>query len=106
MSGGRPRLGARGLEGEVGPHHRARQGWGRRRRRRFERGKDLGRLRHRYGGIFQIMSTVVSVNTYTQSVTYVTDKLLTSIKNIIRLSGLNPTKLVSDWGALERGIKK
>ena len=51
------------------------------------------------------MSTTVSVNTYTQSVTYVTDKLLTSIKNIIRLSGLNPGKLTEDWNVLERGIK-
>lgn len=51
------------------------------------------------------MSTVVSVNTYTQSVTYVTDKLLTSIKNIVRLSGLNPAKLADDWKVLERGIK-
>jgi hypothetical protein len=51
------------------------------------------------------MSTVVSVNTYTQSMTYVTDKLLTSIKNIVRLSGLNPATLVDDWKDLERGIK-
>lgn len=51
------------------------------------------------------MSTTVFVNTYTHSVTYVTDKLLTSIKNIIRLSGLNPGKLTQDWGVLERGIK-
>lgn len=52
------------------------------------------------------MSTIVSVNTYTHSVTYVTDKLLTSIKNIVRLSGLSPAKLADDWGVLERGIKK
>lgn len=52
------------------------------------------------------MSTVVSVNTYTHSVTYVTDKLLTSIKNIIRLSGLSPAKMADDWVVLERGIKK
>jgi hypothetical protein len=52
------------------------------------------------------MSTIVFVNTYTHSVTFVTDKLLTSIKNIVRLSGLNPAKLVSDWEVLERGIKK
>jgi hypothetical protein len=51
------------------------------------------------------MSTVVSVNTYTHSVTYVTDKLLTSIKNIVRLSGLSPAKLADDWSILERGIK-
>jgi hypothetical protein len=52
------------------------------------------------------MSTIVSVNTYTHSVTYVTDKLLTSIKNIIRLSGLDPAKLTNDWAVLERGIKR
>lgn len=52
------------------------------------------------------MSTVVSVNTYTHSVTYVTDKLLTSIKNIIRLSGLSPAKMADDWNVLERGIKR
>lgn len=51
------------------------------------------------------MSTVVTVNTYTQSVTHVTDKLLTSIKDIIRLSGLDPSKFADDWGAMERGIK-
>ena len=51
------------------------------------------------------MSTVVSVNTYTQSVTYVTDKLLTSIKNIVRLSGLDPAMLVDDWSVIEGGIR-
>lgn len=52
------------------------------------------------------MSTFVAVNTYTHSVTYVTDKMLNSIKNIIRLSGLSPEKLTSEWGVLERGIKR
>jgi hypothetical protein len=51
------------------------------------------------------MSTVVAVNTYTHSVTYVTDKLLSSIKNIIRMSGLSPEKLTGEWGVLERGLK-
>lgn len=51
------------------------------------------------------MSTTVFVNTYTHSVTYVTDKLLTSIKNIVRQSGLNPSKLTQEWESLERGIK-
>lgn len=51
------------------------------------------------------MSTVVSVNTYTHSVTYVTDKLLTSIKEIVRLSGLNPGQMTEDWQILELGIK-
>ena len=37
--------------------------------------------------------TSVAVNTYTHSVTYVADNILKSLKDIIRLSGLNP----SDW---------
>ncbi|KOX56120.1 HORMA domain containing protein [Streptomyces purpurogeneiscleroticus] len=41
--------------------------------------------------------TTVSVNTYTHSVTYVADNILRSIKEIIRLSGLNPAKFVGDW---------
>ena len=52
------------------------------------------------------MSTAVYVNTYIHSITYVTDKLLTSLKNIVRLSGLDPAKLAEDWEVLERGIKK
>jgi hypothetical protein len=51
------------------------------------------------------MSTVVTVNTYTHSVTFVTDKLLKSMKDIIRLSGLDPSKFADDWDSMERGIK-
>lgn len=51
------------------------------------------------------MSTIVAVNTYTHSVTYVTDKLLKSIKDIVRLSGLDPSKLADDWTTIERGIR-
>ena len=51
------------------------------------------------------MSTVVAVNIYTHSVTFVTDKLLTSIKDIIRQSGLDPSKFADDWDWMERGIK-
>ncbi len=50
------------------------------------------------------MSTTVFVNTYAYSVTYVTDKLLTQVKDIIRLSGLDPGRLTDDWECLERGI--
>lgn len=50
------------------------------------------------------MSTTTFVNTYTHSVTYVTDKLLTSIKNIVRESGLSPAKLTGEWKTLESGI--
>ena len=52
------------------------------------------------------MSTSVAVNTYTHSVTYVTDKLLSSMKLIILLSGLSPEKLTTEWAVLERGIKR
>jgi Bacterial HORMA domain 2 len=51
------------------------------------------------------MSTFVTVNTYTHSVTYVTDKMLKSLKDIIRLSGLSPEKLTNEWEVLTRGIK-
>jgi hypothetical protein len=52
------------------------------------------------------MNTFAAVNTYTHSVTYVTDKILNSLQNIIRWSGLSPEKLASDWEVLERGIKR
>lgn len=52
------------------------------------------------------MSTFVQVNTYTYSVTYVTDKLLTSLKTIIRESGLSPEKLMDQRSVLERGINR
>jgi len=50
------------------------------------------------------MSTFVVVNTYAYAVTYVTDKLLTSIKTIVRQSGLSPEKLADQWPVLERGV--
>jgi len=50
-------------------------------------------------------TTLVSVNTYTHSVAYVTDKLLSSIRRIILWSGLDPTKLIGNWPQLELGIK-
>lgn len=50
------------------------------------------------------MSTYVVVNTYAYAVTYVTDKLLTSIKTIVRLSGLSPEKLTNQWAVLEGGV--
>jgi hypothetical protein len=52
------------------------------------------------------MSTFTTVNTYTHSVTYVANKLLQCLKDIVRLSGLNPEKLTNDWTVLERGIAK
>lgn len=41
--------------------------------------------------------TSVTVNTYTHSVTYVADNILKSLKDIIRLSGLDPSALVNSW---------
>src|SRR5689334_9586001 len=49
--------------------------------------------------------SVVAVYTYTHSVTYVTDNILKSLKDIILLSGLQPAKLMSDWNVLHAGIK-
>ncbi len=51
------------------------------------------------------MSTVVQVNTYTHSVTFVSDKMLTSLKRIIVWSGLDPGRLTSDWAALDLGVR-
>ena len=50
------------------------------------------------------MSTFVAVNTYTHSVTYVTDNILRSLQDIVRLSGLDPAQISEDWTVLERGI--
>lgn len=50
---------------------------------------------------------MTSVITYsrTQSVTYVADNILKSLKDIIRLSGMDPTNLVNDTEINMRGIK-
>lgn len=48
--------------------------------------------------------SAVAVYSYTQSVTYVADNILKSLKDIIRISGLDPTKLVGDWDVLLHGI--
>lgn len=50
--------------------------------------------------------TTVAVNTYTHSVTYVADNILKSFKDIVRLSGLDPAKLVNDWELNTRAIKE
>ena len=49
--------------------------------------------------------TTVAVNTYTHSVTYVADNILKSLKDIIRLSGLNPTNLVEGWSSTRLALK-
>lgn len=50
--------------------------------------------------------SAVAVFSYTHSVTYVTDNILKSLKDIIVLSGLDPQKLVNDWKVLHAGIKR
>jgi hypothetical protein len=50
------------------------------------------------------MSTVVFVNTFAHSVTFVTDKILLSLKELIRDSGLNPQKLANEWQVLQDGV--
>lgn len=49
--------------------------------------------------------TTVAVNTYTHSVTYVADNILKSLKDIIRLSGLDPSHLVDSWESKMRALK-
>ena len=47
----------------------------------------------------------VSVNTYTHSVTYLADNMLKSVKDIIFLSGLDPSAFVGEWGVYQNGMK-
>lgn len=49
--------------------------------------------------------TSVAVYSYTHSVTYVADNILKSFKDIIRLSGLNPTQFVESWDSYMLAIK-
>ena len=49
--------------------------------------------------------TNVAVNTYTHSVTYVSDNILKSLKDIIRLSGLDPSEFVGNWDTHMRGVQ-
>lgn len=48
--------------------------------------------------------TAVSVNTYTHSVTYVADNILKSMKDIIRLSGMDPSGFVGNWEVNRLGL--
>lgn len=50
------------------------------------------------------MSAVATYN-YTHSVTYVTDNILKSLKDIIVLSGLDPAKFVESWESNKRAMK-
>jgi len=49
--------------------------------------------------------TSVVVNTFTNSVIYVADNILMSMKEIIRLSGLDPSNLVEGWSLHKRGLQ-
>lgn len=49
--------------------------------------------------------TSVSVNLYTHSVTYVADNILKSMKDIIRLSGLDPSDLVNTWSSKMKALE-
>ena len=49
--------------------------------------------------------SAVAVYSRTHSVTYVADNILKSLKDIIRLSGLDPTKLTQDWESTQRAIR-
>ncbi|OQP67639.1 hypothetical protein [Niastella populi] len=51
------------------------------------------------------MSTLVSVNTYAHTVTFVTDKMLKSLRYIITSTGLDPNKFVNDWKTYELGVQ-
>lgn len=48
--------------------------------------------------------TAVAVYSYTHSVTYVADNILRSLKDIIRLSGLDPSNLVGTWDSKMRAL--
>ena len=49
--------------------------------------------------------TVAYVNTYTHSVAYVTDQLLTSLKDVIREIGLSPEKFADSWPSSSRAMR-
>ena len=48
--------------------------------------------------------TAVSVHSYAYSVSYVTDNILKSLKDIILASGLSPAGLTDDWADLHLAI--
>lgn len=50
------------------------------------------------------MSTSTFVISYVHTVTYVTAKLLLTLKEIIREIGLSPSNFVNDWDSIERAI--
>jgi len=51
------------------------------------------------------MNTSVCVNTYTHSVTYVSDNIVRSLEDIVRMSGLSPGQLASHRASLDLALK-
>ena len=53
------------------------------------------------------MATATYVTTYTQthSVTFLSDNLRNSLREVIRENGLSPDKLMQDWATIEKGIR-
>lgn len=49
--------------------------------------------------------SAVATYSYTHSVTYVADNILKSLKDIIRLSGLDPAAFVDDWVSNLNAVK-
>jgi Bacterial HORMA domain 2 len=49
-------------------------------------------------------AVAVSVYSYTHSVTYVAENILKSLKDIIRLSGLDPAEFAQNWELNLRGV--
>lgn len=49
--------------------------------------------------------SVVAVNTYTQSVTYVSDQMLRSLKTIVTKSGLSAQKLGNEWASIDLALR-
>lgn len=49
--------------------------------------------------------TTVSAYSYTHSVTYVADNVLKSLKDIIRMSGMDPSKLANEWESTHLAIR-
>ncbi len=49
--------------------------------------------------------TTVSTYSYTHSITYVAGNILKSLKDIIRLSGLNPSRFVENWSSYMLAVK-
>ena len=56
------------------------------------------------GGLQEPVSTSVSVNTFTHSVTHVTGEMMKGLKLIILLSGLSLDKIRDDWESVERAV--